>query len=168
MKHLITLLTVTLLLSLTAPGQLQKATLQSGAQTNSPVRYGTNLVYALNQIPGYAAGGSLDFGVSTNLGVVLRGQAIPVTASTVGVGIAGSGSSAITTNAVTYTFERSWDAVNWLSWTNAAVTPDGTNRVYTNFVFSLGDWHYIRVRQITNANISGTWRSNFLEFYWKQ
>lgn len=165
MKKTLTLLTLLAALVLPASAQFHLVILQDGAATNSSAVFvgGTRLP-VLNQLSGI---GSLDNGVATNLGVLLRGQALRVGAQNVGVVIGGVGLNAAMTNAVTYTFQRSHDAENWVTWTNVAIIANGTNRVTTNFVLNLGDWQYLRVWQITNANFSG-WRSNYLAVAWKQ
>jgi hypothetical protein len=166
MTKTIALLTLLVaLLALPAAAQNRRVVVQDGSLTNQVYRFGTNTRVLLNRIPSFS---SLFVGVNTNIAIALRGMQLSIPASTVSVGIGGIGTAPSVTNAVTYTFERSFDGVNWAAWTNLAVVPAGTNSVvWTNATFTLGDWHFVRVSNITNANAS-FWTSNRLEFYWRE
>ena len=152
------------LLSLTAWAQNASVVLQDGSANNKSwvTIAGTNVSVA-NSV---AAAGSFDV-TSTNIGTLLRANKVLVPAQNVGVRIGGSAQFAAGTNAITYTFEKSLTGSDWVAWTNLAVVPNGVTVVSTNVVFSLGDWQYIRLQQITNNN-SVVWRSNYLGFFWKQ
>lgn len=164
MTKILTLILVALALALPASAQNQRVVVQDGRATNQVYNLGGSAAVLLNRI---GINGSLLSGANTNIAIVLRGMKLNVPSGTLSVGIGGSGSADSVTNAIVYSFERSFNTVNWSAWTNISVVPNGTNAVWTNATFNLGDWHYVRVSNITNANAS-FWSSNQLEFYWRE
>ena len=165
---IITTIVALVAFTLGAHAQIQSVILQDGAATNkSRVSVNGTMTTVLNQVLNT---NSFTVGTATNLGSLLLGNKVGVTAQNVGVVIAGTGATANATNDVIYYFQKSLDGVNWEAWTNLTVAPTGTTRRTTNVIFSLGDWSYIRVSDITNTGTAATraWNSNYLGFFWKQ
>lgn len=168
MKRLLTLFGLLVVCSVYA--QLSKINVLDGNPTNKTrvAVGGTNPTVVLNRV---IVTNSFDQAASTNLGLLVRAQAVGVPAQNVGVAFSGIGSSVVMTNPLTLTFQRSMDTTNWLTWTNVTYTPANGVRVYTNYIFNIGDYHYVRCYDITNPT-TGPAALNvgslFLEFYFKK
>ena len=167
MKKLLAILTLTVA-ALTLHAQ-QRVLLQNGTPTNDFVYFGTNKVAVLNAVNVTNTFDSAS-STTTNLAAYLRARKVFIPTTTLGVAIGGSFPSTAFTNRVGYFFQRSWDATNWLNWTNVEVHSLTTTNSYTNFNFTLGDYHYVRCYDISNSNVgppASTWRSNYLEIFYK-
>lgn len=168
MKKTILALIALLTFAIVAPAQT-KITLQNGNATNQIILNGGTAVPILNRVNSTNTFDSTS-SATTNLANYLRGLSVFIPPANVGVGISGAGSSATVTNQVGYYFQRSWDRTNWLDWTNVTVMPNGTSFVYTNFTLNIGDYHYLRLYNVSNSSVtppSGAWLSNRVELFYK-
>lgn len=159
MKKLLATLTITVA-ALTIHAQ-DVAYLLSGQATNSIVRWGSNSAVALNRL---GANASITVtATASNLAYVVTNTEFYAPASTVGV-VASFFNASAGTN--TYILQKAYDKTTgpWESWTNVSLAQTAAGVASGNFTLTIGDYHYFKVSDITNAS-AGLCNSNRISFH---
>ena len=159
MKKLILALLVAAGLSATAQ---DVSVLLSGQQTNSTLWWGSNSVVVLNRLGANQSFTALS--LSSNLAYIATNDTTFSPKTTLGV-VAGFYSASVGTN--TYTLQRAYLTTGpWDAWTNFSLLNPGATKVQSNYTLTIGDYHYFKVSDITNAS-GGASVSNYLSFHQK-
>ena len=159
MKKLILALLVAAGLSATAQ---DVSVLLSGQQTNSTLWWGSNSVVVLNRLGANQSFTALS--LSSNLAYIATNDTTFSPKTTLGV-VAGFYSASVGTN--TYTLQRAYLTTGpWDAWTNFSLFNPASGRVQSNYTLTIGDYHYFKVSDITNAAAAAC-ASNYLSFHQK-